>query len=121
MPRRERSPARTDSGRRTRWTAEEAGRVLRALDGSGLSRREFCEREGLIPERLRRWERKLGSRRAGSSSSGVELRPVQVVGHDRMDGRPFELELPEGVRLQVPCDFDEGSLTRLLGVLGWSA
>ena len=50
-----------------------------------------------------------------------QLRPVQVVGHDRMDGRPFELELPEGVRLQVPCDFDEGSLTRLLGVLGWSA
>ena len=121
MPRRERSPARTDSGRRTRWTAEEAGRVLRALDGSGLSRREFCEREGLIPERLRRWERKLGSRRAGSSSSGVELRPVQVVGHDRMDGRPFELELPEGVRLQVPCDFDAGSLTRLLGVLERSA
>lgn len=121
MPRRERSPARTDSGRRTRWTAEQAGRVLRALDESGLSQKEFCEREGLIPERLRRWQRKLGRRRTGSSPSGVELRPVQVVGHDRMDGRPFELELPEGVRLQVPCDFDEGSLTRLLGVLGWSA
>jgi hypothetical protein len=96
--------------------------VLRALEESGLSQKEFCEREGLIPERMRRWQRKLGCRRIhGSSPSGVELRPVQVVGQDRMDGRPFELELREGVRLQVPCDFDEGSLTRLLGVLGRSA
>ena len=121
MPRDGRSTTRTGSDRRTRWTAEEAGRVLRALDESGLSQKEFCEREGLIPERLRRWQRKLEGRRTGSSPSRVELRPVQVVGHDRMDGRPFELELPEGVRLQVPCDFDEGSLTRLLGVLGRSA
>ncbi len=121
MPRPERS-TRTDSGRRIRWTAEEATRVLRALEESGLSQKEFCEREGLIPERLRRWQRKLGRRRInGSSSSGLELRPVRLVGHDQMDGRPFELELPEGVRLQVPCDFDEGSLTRLLGVLGRSA
>jgi len=121
MPRPERSTTRTDSDRRTRWTAEEAGRVLRALVESGLSQKEFCEREGLVPERLRRWQRKLGRRRVGSSPSGLELRPVQLLGHDRMDGRPFELELPEGVRLQVPCDFDEGSLTRLLGVLGRSA
>jgi transposase-like protein len=121
MPRRERTTIRTGSDRRTRWTAEEAGRVLRALEESGLSQREFCEREGLIPERLRRWQRKLETRRVGSSRSGVELRPVQLVGHDRMDGRPFELELPAGVRLQVPCDFEEGSLTRLLGVLRRSA
>ena len=83
MPRRERSPARTDSGKRTRWTAEEAGRVLRALDESGLSRRAFCEREGLVPERLRRWQRKLGNRRTGSSPSRLELRPVQLVGPAR--------------------------------------
>jgi len=117
MPHRERSRVRPDSDRRTRWTAEEAGRVLRALGESGLSRREFCEREGLIPERLRRWQRKLGRRRIVSSPSEVELRPVKLVGHDRMDGSLFELELPEGVRLRIPCDFDEGSLTRLLGVL----
>jgi transposase-like protein len=117
MPRRGRSTTRTDSERRTRWTAEQAGRVLRSLEESGLSQKEFCERQGLIPERLRRWQRKLGHRRIASSLSGLELRPVQVVGHDRMDGRPFELELAEGVRLQVPCDFDEGSLPRLLGVL----
>jgi len=53
MPRRERSRIRTHSNRRTRWTAEEAGRVLHALEESGLSQKEFCEREGLIPERLR--------------------------------------------------------------------
>ena len=122
MPRPEhRSRTRTDSDRRTRWTAEEATRLLRALEESGLSQREFCEREGLIPERLRRWQRKLGRQRIGSSPSGLEVRPVQLLGHDRMDGKPFELELPEGVRLQVPCDFDEGSLRRLLGVLGRSA
>ena len=119
MSRRERS--RPDSDRRTRWTAEEARRVLRALEDSGLSRREFCEREGLIPERLRRWQQKLGGRRRGSSSSRLELRPVELVGHGQIDGSAFELELPTGVKLHVPCDFDEGSLTRLLGVLRLSA
>ena len=44
MPRPERSTTRTDSDRRTRWTAEEAGRVLHALVESGLSQKEFCER-----------------------------------------------------------------------------
>lgn len=120
MPRPEQSTG-TDSDRRTRWTAEQAGRVLRALEESGLSQRKFCEREGLIPERLRRWQRKLGRRRVGSRPSGLELRPVQLEEEDRSDGRPFELELPEGVKLHVPCDFDEGSLTRLLGVLRRSA
>jgi transposase-like protein len=122
MPRRERSRIRTGSNRRARWTAEEAGRVLHALEESGLSQKEFCEREGLIPERLRRWQRKLERRRRlDSSRARLELRPVQLVGSDRMEGRPFELELPAGVRLQVPCDFDEGSLTRLLAVLRRSA
>jgi transposase-like protein len=121
MPRRGRSPTRTDSDRRTRWTAEEAGCVLRALDESGLSRSEFCEREGLIPERLRRWQRKLGGRRAGSSASRLKLRPVQLVGPARIEDSAFELELPTGVKLHVPCDFDEESLTRLLDVLRQSA
>ena len=122
MPRPGRSPTRPDSDRRTRWSAEEAGRVLRALEESGLSRREFCEREGLIPERLRRWQRKLGgSRRIGSLPAGLELRAVQVVGSDRIGGNAFELELPTGVKLHVSYDFDEGSLTRLLGVLRRSA
>ncbi len=67
MPRPERSTTRTDSDRRARWTAEEAGRVLHALVESGLSQKEFCEREGLVPERLRRWQRKLGRQRAVSS------------------------------------------------------
>lgn len=116
-----RTVSRSGSHRRTRWSAEEAARVLRALEESGLSRRAFCKREGLIPERLRRWERKLGRPRIASSLRRLELRPVELVGDDRAEGRPFELELPEGVRLQVPFDFDEGSLARLLGVLRRSA
>jgi hypothetical protein len=42
---------------------------------------------------------------------------VELVGHDQIDGSAFELELPAGVKLHVPYDFDERSLTRLLGVL----
>lgn len=121
MSRRGRRAIRTGSTRRTRWTAEEAGRVLRALEESGLSRRAFCKREGLIPERVRRWQRKLGRPRIACSLSRLELRPVELVADDRVEGRSFELELPEGVRLQVPFEFDEGSLARLLGVLRRSA
>jgi transposase-like protein len=45
-----------------RWTADDARVVLDALDASRLSIAEFARQEGIDPQRLYMWRRKLGER-----------------------------------------------------------
>ena len=55
------------STKRQRWTRGQARAVLEKQPSSGLTVREFAEREGLEPVRLQRWRERLGggtSRRA---------------------------------------------------------
>lgn len=72
-----------------RWTATEARDALIAEQASGLSRREFATQQGLDPQRLRLWERKLTSRTpssAGPAFIEVAARTVE----------PVEIALPSG-------------------------
>jgi hypothetical protein len=108
---------------RARWTPGDAQRVLEAWRASGLELSAWCRREGVEYERVRRWRSQLGvrSRRAAPSSAATFL-PVRVVGSDPSpEGPSFELDLSRGMRLHVPPQFDERSLTRLLSVLEASA
>ena len=69
----------TETGKRAgwrQWSEAEARRMVRRWEGSGLSAAEFCEREGVNPERLRRWRRRLDG---SSSSELLELRVRRAV------------------------------------------
>jgi len=46
---------------RRRWTAEEARQVLTAWEESGLELTSFASSEGLDPQRLTRWRRRLAT------------------------------------------------------------
>ena len=67
---------------RRRWTEKEARAALAALAASRLSTRAFAAREGIDPQRLYCWRRKLGP--SGSrevvapvaAPAFVELRPA---------------------------------------------
>lgn len=72
-----------------RYTAEERSDILERYSASGLSREEFCEREGVSKSALYRWEGRAGASRRGF----VEL-PVNRA-------HSIELELPHGVRLKI--------------------
>ena len=91
---------------RSRWTAEEGRAALAALASSGLSQRAFAAREGLDPQRLRLWRRRLGEQ-AAPSFVEVRARGIERV----------EIVLPSGVVLRVAETIDAFALGRLVGAL----
>jgi hypothetical protein len=117
------SKRRWGETRRRRWTESEARQVLAAHQGSGLSASRFAAEQGLDPERLRRWSRRLQAmpkrgnsvreRPVGFSEvavSGGQVLPVQPV-------TAFEIVLGSGQIVRVGHSFDVDGLRRLLKVL----
>lgn len=90
---------------------------VRALEASGLSRREYCRRQRLSYHALTYWVRKL------RQTSGSALPPALVEVPTcsalllRRSCPPFRLHLGPDRLLEIEPDFDETSLSRLLGVL----
>jgi transposase len=99
-----------------RWTEEEARAALAALAASGLSIREFASREGLDPQRLYTWRRKLGraivvaTMRTPPPPAFIEL---------RAGGRPDRIDvlLRSGRRLRCAEQISLSTLRRLVDAL----
>lgn len=97
--------------RQRRWNREEAGAVLKQLDASGQSVREFAERHGVDVQRLYRWRVELGSAppASGSAPAFVEIKPVAR--------EAMEVALRSGHVVRVPDGFSEEALRRVVAVL----
>ncbi len=80
---------------------------------SGLTAREFAQREGLNESTLRWWSSRLG--RDVRSVAVSPLTFVEMTGAARPE--PIDVVLTSGVRLRVPQDCDAAVLDRLLDVL----
>jgi len=91
---------------RRRWSESDAHEVLHALEASGLLVTDFAAREGIDPQRLYGWRRRLTRTRAPEF---VELRSGPAA---RM-----EIELSSGRVVRIPESFDPDALRRLLDVL----
>lgn len=112
MPTRHRSPPFS----RPRWTEQDARAALAALERSGKSVRIFAEEQGLDPQRLYSWRRRLGGAEPTTFQELIVRPPLPV--HERDDGDArFEIALPSGVVLRVPPGFDAAAFERLLSVL----
>jgi transposase-like protein len=92
-----------------RWTAVEAEAVLAAVASSGLSHGAFAAREGLVPERLYSWRRRLGDTPAPSPAEFVEIAASP--------SRQVEVVFPSGVTLRVAEAIDPSVLRRLAAAL----
>jgi transposase-like protein len=91
-----------------RWTVDDARSVLERLTASGLTVREFAEREGVDPQRLYRWRSEIGE---CSALAFVEVaRPTSA--------RPVEVLLRSGHVVRVSEGFSEEALRRVVAVLG---
>lgn len=104
-----------------RWTTEVALEALDAFERSGLSLREFADREGVSAVRLGRWRRR-PSAELGGAPAFIEVAPgFQRLGGSAADpgdpGGMFEVVLDSGRLVRVPMGFDEGALRRLVAVL----
>jgi transposase len=109
--------------------------AIRRHHESGLSVRDFCEREGLKDGDFTRWRRELERRdrekapplpnSASKESTGPPappvFLPVHVVDADRVPSRPappIEIVLDGGPTVRVPTGFDPRTLGDILTVLG---
>jgi transposase-like protein len=94
-----------------RWTVDDARSVLQRLTGSGLTVREFAEREGVDPQRLYRWRTVVGE---CSAPAFVEVaRP--------MSAGPVEVLLRSGHVVRLNEGFSEETLRRVVAILEYEA
>jgi hypothetical protein len=86
---------------------------------SGLSAREFAEREGVGRERLFYWKARLRPGTPPSAAGKIGFTPVTVVDAPRTESLgALEVVTGSGHTVRVATGFDEAALRRLLSVLG---
>ncbi len=106
--------------KRRRWREPQARAALAALERSGLDLHAFAAREGLDPQRLTRWRRRLAS--PADTPTFEELVPPATSpspeGAAATSARErFEIVLPSGRVVRVPASFEAHALQRLLAVV----
>jgi hypothetical protein len=100
---------------RLRWTEQDARNALAALQRSGKAVSVFAAEQGLDPQRLYSWRRRLGKAER-TTFQEVIVRPAPRISITESEA-PFELALPSGVVVRVPTSFNATALERLLEVL----
>jgi hypothetical protein len=105
---------------RRRWTAEEARQVLVTWEESGLELTAFAIGEGLDPQRLTRWRRRLAVTHAPTFEEVapcVAMATLPGNASASSTGERFEIVLVSGRVVRVPESFDASALQRLLAVV----
>jgi hypothetical protein len=90
----------------------------------GLSLREFAAAKGVVASTLAWWGSEIKRREARRAGQAVPARPkpkaipfVPVTIAEGNVNSVFEVALPGGAAVRVPCAFDADSLRRLVAVL----
>jgi hypothetical protein len=100
------------------WSEEHAGLVLDEADRSGLSDARFARDQGIEPNRLAWWRKRLGRRRVepatGDSIAFVELKARSQGNPVGAQTSPVKVHLQNGRQVEVPLGVDLVALCRLL-------
>jgi hypothetical protein len=114
-----RAKSQTSTTKRQRWTREQARATLEKQASSGLTVREFAERERLEPARLYRWRERLGLSAGQQLAASAASMPERAAFVEVRAHRPsrVELVLRTGHVLFVPDSFDASALSRLVEIL----
>lgn len=100
------------------WTEKHARQVLDQADRSGLSDPRFAREQGIRPDRIARWRKRLG-RPQGEPGPGdpvtfVELKARPQGNLGGADPGSVKVHLQNGRQVQVPMGVDLAALCRLL-------
>ena len=101
---------------RRRYGAEEKERIIGLYEGSGLSRSEFCRREGIGLINLQRW---LGKKRRGELARGQRpgARFVEVEARSAVQAGRYRLGWGAERWLEIEGGFDEREVRVLAGIV----
>ena len=94
---------------RRRFSAEEKARIVGRYEGSGLTRVEFCRREGVSLFNLQRW---LGKRRQCGEARFAEVEARAIAEQGR-----YRFGFEGGAWLEVERGFDEREVRVLAGIV----
>ena len=103
---------------RVRWSEHEARSALSAWRKSGLSVEDFAKEQGLVPQRIYWWRKRLEKTAAvaAAAPAQVKLLPVNVTA-PRSRGEPVAVFLRTGHVVKVGRDFDEEAFSRVVALL----
>jgi transposase-like protein len=100
------------------WSEEHARQVLDEADRSGLSDSRFARDQGIRPDRIARWRKRLGGPQSGAGASGkltfVELKARPRSSPGGADPDLVKVHLQNGRQVEVPLQVDLVALCRLL-------
>jgi hypothetical protein len=94
---------------RRRFSAEEKARIVGLYEQSGLTRMEFCRREGVSLFNLQRW---LGKRMQSGRARFVEVEARAIA-----EQGPYRLGFEGGGWLEVQGGFDEREVRVLADIV----
>ena len=100
-------------------SAEEVERIVVDFEGSGLSRREYCERRGIARPTLDWYRRRMRASR--HSPNLVAVRVDEAAAVSQVTGAAscgFTLVLGNGRRIESGWNFDENQLACLIRIAG---
>lgn len=103
--------------KRSRHTSAQMRKRMEAWRSSGLSLREWADREGLKYETARRWRKRSESPRVSGQSTDL----VPIVVHPAEKAQPLvhtlEVALDNGLCLRIPHGTDEQEICRVVQAL----
>ena len=102
---------------RRRRSRAEAGQLVAEYEASGLSRVEFCQKQGLSLATLARYRKRQAQGSPAAGNRWVEVK--ESTGRPGLDGGASGLAvaLQSGRRIEVGRGFDARTLVQLLDVL----
>lgn len=105
------------AAKRRRRTPTELRQLAAEQTNSGMTVAGFCRSRGLSPNILYRAMKHL--RHQANSGRGTQLLAVEVarVSGGGAAGRDLVVVLANGLRIEVPCGFEVGTLQRLVSAL----
>jgi len=101
-----------------RRSVTERRRLLARYERSGLSQKAFCLRHGVALSTLQYWRRRARDTNQEPTASFVEIPQVTGIAGVRSVEAAVFIELPGGVRLEVPARTDAQWLSGLVRSMG---
>ena len=102
---------------RHRRSRAEAEQLVAEYEASGLSRVEFCRRQGLSLATLARYRKRQTQVKAVSGHSWLAVEVAANPTPESRGNSGLAVALPGGRRIEVRCGFDCLTLVQLLSVL----
>ena len=92
--------------------------MLDRYERSGLSQKAFCQRHGVALSTLQYWRRRARDTNQAPTPSFVEIPQVSGMSRSLSNEAAVIIELPGGVRFEIPTGTDAQWLSGLLRAIG---